>query len=203
MTMDGSRGIVRSFAMTPTDPLTFATAEDLDHWFDLNGASATQLWVRLYKVATGIPSVTWEDCIRAALRVGWIDGIRKSEGADSYILRLTPRKPRSVWSQRNRDWAETLIAEGRMTAAGLAQVEAARADGRWDAAYAGSKTMEIPADFLAELAKHPKAQAQYQTLNRQNLYAIYYRVTSAKTDKTRAARIARLIKTLNDGGKFH
>ncbi|MBI1417277.1 MAG: hypothetical protein GC146_08655 [Limimaricola sp.] len=189
--------------MTPTDPLTFATAEDLDHWFDLNGASATQLWVRLYKVATGIPSVTWEDCIRAALRVGWIDGIRKSEGADSYILRLTPRKPRSVWSQRNRDWAETLIAEGRMTAAGLAQVEAARADGRWDAAYAGSKTMEIPADFLAELAKHPKAQAQYQTLNRQNLYAIYYRVTSAKTDKTRAARIARLIKTLNDGGKFH
>jgi len=189
--------------MAPTDPQTFATAADLDCWFDANGQTEPALWVRLFKVATGVPAVTWEDCIRCALRVGWIDGIRKSEASDSYLLRLTPRKPGSTWSKRNCGWAEALIDAGRMTAAGRAQVDAARSDGRWQAAYTGPAGMKIHADFLAELNRHPRAMAEYQTLNRQNLYAIYYRVTSAKTAKTRADRIVRLIAALNAGERFH
>ncbi len=189
--------------MTPSDPQSFANFSALDDWFDQNADTEPHLWVRLHKVATGTPSVTWEDCIRSSLRVGWIDGIRKSEGADSYVLRLTPRKKGSAWSKRNCDWAEALIRAGRMTERGQAEVDAAKSDGRWQAAYAGPAQMEIPADFLTELERHPVAKAQYQTLNRQNLYAIYYRLISAKTDKTRAARMAKLIDTLNCGKTFH
>lgn len=189
--------------MTPDDPQSFATAADLDAWFDRNAATAPALWVRLHKVATGTPSVTWEDCIRSALRVGWIDGIRKSEGEASYLLRLTPRKPGSGWSRRNCDWAEAMIADGTMTARGRAEVEAARADGRWAAAYAGPAGMEIPADFLAELENHPAAKAMFATLDRKNLYAIYYRLTSARTERSRADRMARLIATLAAGETFH
>ncbi len=187
----------------PTTAESFADAAALHDWFARHAATRTDLWVRLHKASSGIPSVTWEDCVIAALCHGWIDAIKRSEGPDAWLQRLTPRKPRSPWSQRNRAHAERLIAEGRMTPAGLAQVHAAQQDGRWDAAYSGPARMEIPADFIAALQEHPAAAAMYATLNRQNLYAIYYRLHSAATPETRARRMAKLIATLDAGQTFH
>jgi uncharacterized protein YdeI (YjbR/CyaY-like superfamily) len=190
--------------MTPDGPaLAFATPIALRDWLMTHGDSATELWVHIHKVGTGIPSVTWEDCVIAALAVGWIDGIKKSLGPDAYVQRLTPRKKASIWSRRNCAHAERLIAAGQMTPAGVAQVAAAKADGRWDAAYAGPAQMEIPADFLTLLAEFPLAQATFATLNKQNLYAIYYRLHSARTPETRTRRMAALIATLDRGERFH
>jgi len=187
----------------PENAETFADAAALHMWLARHGATRTDLWVHLHKVSTGLPSVTWEDCVKAALCHGWIDGIKRSAGPHAWLQRLTPRKPKSPWSRRNRDHAERLIAEGRMTPAGLAQVHAAQADGRWDAAYAGPAKMEIPVDFLAALAAHPTATATFATLDRQNLYAIYYRLQTAATPEARARRMAKLIATLDAGQTFH
>lgn len=190
--------------MDPVSPaIAFATPADVRLWLATHGATESELWVHIHKVGSGVVSVTWEDCVVASLAYGWIDGIKKSLGADAYIQRLTPRKKASAWSKRNRDHAERLIAAGQMLPAGLAQVQAAKADGRWDAAYAGPAQMQIPAEFLAELAHHPAAQQMFATLNKQNLYAIYYRLHSARTPETRARRMAGLIETLNRGERFY
>jgi uncharacterized protein YdeI (YjbR/CyaY-like superfamily) len=190
--------------MTPASPaIAFATPAALRDWLVENGGTAPELWVHIHKVGSGIASVTWEDCVIAALCVGWIDGIKKSLGPDAYIQRMTPRKRASIWSKRNCDHAERLIANGQMTPAGLAQVDAAKADGRWIAAYAGPAEAEVPADFIAALEGYPTAKATYATLNKQNLYAIYYRLHSARSAETRGKRIAALIATLDKGERFH
>lgn len=183
--------------------IAFATPAGLREWLAQNGPTATELWVHIHKVGTGTPSVTWEDCVIASLAYGWIDGIKKSLGADAYIQRLSPRKKASAWSKRNRDHAERLIAAGMMTAPGLAQVLAAKVDGRWDAAYAGPSQMQIPDDFLAALALSPKAKQTFDSLNKQNLYAIYYRLHSTRTPDARARRMTALIATLDRGDRFH
>jgi uncharacterized protein YdeI (YjbR/CyaY-like superfamily) len=182
--------------------LEFPTAGDFRDWLAVNHAAAKELWVALHKVHTNKPSITWEEGVREALCFGWIDAVKKG-GADIWYQRFTPRGPKSGWSDRNRKHVEDLIAKGLMMPSGLAQVEKAKADGRWDAAYSGTKDMVIPADFLAELAKHPTAQTTYDSLNRQNLFTIYYRVTSAKKPETRARRIEALIATLAKGETFH
>ena len=138
---------------------TFETPEQLQVWLRVNHTSQTELWVRIFKKATGQPSVTWDDCVVAALCWGWIDGQRKTLDDTAFLQRLTPRRARSGWSQKNVEHAERLIAQGHMQATGLAQVEAARSDGRWDTAYAGSATMVMPEDFLAELKQDPAARA--------------------------------------------
>ncbi len=178
---------------------TFETPEHLHTWLQANHASETELWVRIYKKATGQPSVTWDDCVVACICWGWIDGQRKSLDETSFLQRLTPRRARSNWSQKNVQHAERLIALGHMQAAGLAHVEAARADGRWATAYAGSATMEIPADFLAALQQDPAALAFYGTLKRQQLFAIYYRLTSAKRPETRQKRMVEMLAKLGRG----
>jgi len=187
----------------PTTALPFDTPNALRDWLVQHGKVERELWVHIHKAATGIASVTWEECVIAALSVGWIDGIKKSLGKDAYIQRLTPRRRASVWSKRNRDHAERLIAAGDMTREGQAEVDAAKADGRWDAAYAEPAEMEIPADFIAALANRPKARATYETLNRHNLYAIYYRLHSARSPDTRARRMEVLLSTLDAGKTFH
>jgi uncharacterized protein YdeI (YjbR/CyaY-like superfamily) len=178
---------------------TFETPEQLHAWLLANHASETELWVRIFKKATGQPSVTWDDCAVAAIRWGWIDGVRNALDDTSFLQRLTPRRARSNWSQKNVQHAERLIAQGRMQAAGLAQVEAARSDGRWATAYAGSATMVIPEDFLAALQQDPAAQAFYATLKRQQLFTIYYRLTSAKRPETRQKRMAEMLAKLGRG----
>lgn len=178
---------------------TFDTPEQLHAWLRVNHASEPELWVRIFKKATGQPSVTWDDCVVAAIAWGWIDGVRKSLDDTSFLQRLTPRRARSNWSQKNVQHAERLIEQGHMQAPGLAQVEAARSDGRWATAYAGSATMVIPEDFLAALQQDPAAHAFYATLERQQLFTIYHRLHSAKRPETRQKRMAELLAKLARG----
>ncbi len=181
---------------------TFEAPEQLHAWLRVNHASETELWVRIFKKATGQPSVTWDDCVVAAICWGWIDGVRKALDDTSFLQRLTPRRARSNWSQKNVQHAVRLIEQGRMQAAGLAHVEAARSDGRWATAYAGSATMVMPEDFLAALQQDPAALAFYGTLKRQQLFTIYYRLTSAKRAETREKRKAEILAKLGRGERL-
>jgi uncharacterized protein YdeI (YjbR/CyaY-like superfamily) len=183
--------------------LSFETPAELRTWLAERHDSAGELWVRIYKAGSGTPSVTWSDCVVEAIAFGWIDGQKQSLDAVSYLQRLTPRKAGSSWSKKNCEHATRLIAEGRMTPAGLAQVEAAKAAGRWENAYAGSAGMSIPEDFLEALEARPAAKAFFQTLDRKNLYAIYYRLQTAKRPETRARRTAEILSRLDRGERFH
>lgn len=187
--------------MTGTDPIAFPDQAALEKWLADNHDTKTELWVKLYKKASGIPSVTWEDCVVVALAWGWIDGVKNALDDTAWLQRLTPRKPRSNWSKKNVEHAERLIAAGKMQPAGMAQVEAARADGRWDAAYAASSEMEIPKDFLDALKKDKTAKATFDTLAKSYLFAIYYRLHSAKRPETRAKRKAEMLERLSRGEK--
>ena len=184
-------------------PVAFHDASGLGDWLAEHHGSAPELWVRIYKAGTGRSSVTWADCVVEAIRFGWIDGQRQALDAESFLQRLTPRRPKSNWSAKNCSHATTLIAEGRMTPAGLAHVEAARADGRWDKAYAGSATMTMPQAILDALDASPQAKAFYQTLDRRNLFPIYYRLHTAKKPETRAKRMAQMLAQLERGERFH
>lgn len=188
---------------TPDGALGFEDPAALAEWLDANHATAAELWVRIFKKGSGRPSVTWTDCVVEALRFGWIDGQKQAGDEASYLQRLTPRRTRSNWSTKNREHAERLVAEGRMTAAGLAEVEAARADGRWETTYDGSRTMEMPPDFLDVLGERPEAKAFFDTLDRRNLYAIYYRLVTARRADTRSRRIAQIADQLERRERWH
>lgn len=183
--------------------LPFSTPAALREWFVDNHQTDTELFVQIYKKASGTASVTWDDVVIECLVWGWIDGVKKRLDDASYLQRITPRRPRSAWSKRNCDHVERLIKDRKMRAGGLAQVEAAKADGRWDAAYSGSKDMVIPEDFLTALEHEPAAKASYENLNRTNLFAIYHRLHSAKKPETRERRLRAIIAMLSRGEKFH
>jgi uncharacterized protein YdeI (YjbR/CyaY-like superfamily) len=182
---------------------SFETRDQLEEWLKSNHETKRELWVRIFKKETGTPSVTWNDCVVAALAWGWIDGQRKSFDEVSFLQRLTPRRAQSNWSKRNREHAERLIAEGRMQPSGLAHVDAARQDGRWEQAYSGSSEMVIPDDFLEELQKNPAAKKFFATLDRRNLFVIYHRLQTAKRLETRKKRIASMLAELARGKAFH
>jgi uncharacterized protein YdeI (YjbR/CyaY-like superfamily) len=179
--------------------LEFGSSGQLEEWLSAHHGSKRELWVRIFKKGSGTLSVTWDDCVVAALSWGWIDGQRRAHDDVSFLQRLTPRRPRSSWSKRNREHAERLIAEGRMQPPGLLHVQSAREDGRWDQAYAGSAEMVVPEDFLMELRKNTAAERFYATLNRRNLFAIYHRIHTAKRAETRAKRIAAIVAQLARG----
>ncbi len=183
--------------------LAFQNAQELGDWLAKHHTSAGELCVKIFKVGSGRPSVTWTDCVVEAIRFGWIDGQKQSLDAESFLQRLTPRKSKSNWSAKNCAHATALIAEGRMTPAGLAQVDAAKADGRWDNASAGPAGMVIPLDFLDALATRPAAKAFFETLDRKNLYPIYYRLHTAKHAETRAKRMAQILAQLERSERFH
>ena len=155
--------------------------------------------MRIFKKASGQASVTWNDCLVAAIAWGWSDGKRKSLDDTSFLQSLTPRRARSNWSQKNVQHAERLIAQGRMQAAGLVHAEAARSDGRWATAYAGSATMVMPEDFLAALQQDPVAHDFYVTFKRQSQFTIYHRLHSAKRPETRERRLVELAAKLARG----
>lgn len=182
-------------------PLPFATPQDWRDWLETNHATTPELTLKLYKKASGIPSITWEEAVIEALAFGWIDGVKRPGDDTFWLQRFTPRRPRSGWSQKNRTHVERLIAEGRMTPAGLAQVQAAKADGRWDAAYAGGKDAQVPQDFLDALTA--EAARTYATLNAQNRFAITYRLTTAKRPETRAKRLADFVAMLERGERLY
>jgi uncharacterized protein YdeI (YjbR/CyaY-like superfamily) len=191
--------------MTTNDrkSIAFQDAAELSEWLVSHDQRSSELWVHIFKAKSGRQSVTWTDCVIEAIRFGWIDGQKLPLDEASFLQHLTPRKPKSNWSAKNREHATRLIAEGRMTPAGFAHVEAAKADGRWDSAYAGSAAMTIPQDFLDALEMMPAAKAFFHTLDRKNLYSIYYRLHTAKRPETRAKRLAQILTQLDRGERFH
>jgi uncharacterized protein YdeI (YjbR/CyaY-like superfamily) len=161
------------------------------------------LWIRVAKKDTGIPSVDRAQALRIALRYGWIDGTAQRVDDEYYVQKFTPRTPRSRWSKINRASVERMIAAGEMHPAGLREVEAARADGRWDAAYASPANQTVPDDLQRALDANPKAAAFFTTLTSQNRYAILYRVEEAKRPETRARRIEKFVGMLERGETMH
>lgn len=183
--------------------LAFATPEDFRGWLAGNHDKAGDLWIRMFKKASGTPSVDWGQCVVEAIAWGWIDGKRVALDEQSFLQRFTPRRRNASWSQKNIEHAERLIAEGRMMPAGLVHVEAAKADGRWESGYAGSAGMVIPRDFLDALEERPAAKAFFATLDRRNLFPIYYRLHTAKRPETRAKRMAEILARLERGERFY
>lgn len=187
--------------MTPSpEPLPFARLDDWMAWLAAN-PDAPEVWVLYHKKASGMPSIDWEQAVIGALAHGWIDGIRKSVDETRFMQRFTPRRAKSVWSARNVAHCERLIAEGRMTPRGLAQVNAAKADGRWDQAY--RTTDALPEDFLAAVALSPGATEALKTLDARNRFALVYRIASVKRPETRARKIAEFITMLERGERLH
>jgi uncharacterized protein YdeI (YjbR/CyaY-like superfamily) len=172
-------------------------------WLEANHASSRGVWLKLAKKASGVASVTYADAVEAALAWGWIDGQKQAHDAAAWLQKFTPRRPKSLWSKINRDKAEALIAAGKMRSPGLAEVERARQDGRWDSAYDPASRATVPDDLAAALAANPRAAALFATLNAANRYAVLFRVQTAKKPETRARNIARFVEMLARHEKIH
>lgn len=171
-------------------------------WIKRNHAVSDGLWLRFFRKHSEVATISYEEALQEALCWGWIDGQVKPFDDESWLQRFTPRRPRSPWSKRNRDRVARLEQEGRMQPSGRAAVEAAKADGRWDRAYDSPSASRVPDDFCQAVAKHKKAAAFFATLNRANLYAISYRLQTAKPE-TRARRFAAILQMMKDGRAFH
>lgn len=177
----------------------FASVAQWRAWLADNHDDAEVLWVKLAKKKSGLVSISYEEARDHAIAFGWIDGLKHSLDELCYTIRFTPRKKRSKWSKINCDVAEELIASGLMMPAGLKQVEAAREDGRWDAAYPGSSTIEVPPDLAAALQAKPEAERFFATVSRSQRFAILFRVHDAKRAETRARRIENFVAMLARG----
>lgn len=172
-------------------------------WLKKNHGKSPGVWLRFAKKHAGSSSVTYPEALELALCYGWIDGQKKSDGAQFWLQRFTPRSARSIWSKINRDKALALIASGQMQAAGLLEVERAKSDGRWQAAYDSARTSAIPEDLQQALAANAAAQAFFATLDAQNRYAVLFRIQTAKKAETRAKRIAAFTQMLSEHKKLH
>ena len=189
--------------VTRLDTLSFKTSSDFRKWLSKNHATSEGVWLRIYKKGTEVPSVTYAEALDEALCFGWIDGQKKPHDEDSWLQKFTPRRRRSGWSKVNTEHAERLIKEGRMKPAGMMEIEAARKDGRWDAAYDRFANAVVPDEFLKQLAKNKKAQTFFNTLNKTNRFSIAYRLQTAKREETKQKRIKDIIAMLARGEKFH
>jgi uncharacterized protein YdeI (YjbR/CyaY-like superfamily) len=183
--------------------LPFASKTKWAAWLAKQHDTSAGVWLKLAKKDSGLPSVTYEEALDIALCYGWIDGQKKGFDDQYWLQKFTPRGPKSIWSKINTEKAERLIAAGEMKPAGLKAVEAARQDGRWEAAYSSQRNMSVPEDFQAALDKNKKANAFFTTLNSANRYAILFRVQTAKKAETRAKRIQLFIEMLERGEKLY
>jgi uncharacterized protein YdeI (YjbR/CyaY-like superfamily) len=193
---------MRPVVPTPATTQSFRSEAAFEKWLRANHAKEREVWVKIYKKGSGIPTVTPAQAIDVALCWGWIDGIRKSFDDEAFLQRFTPRTAKSVWSQINRDNVARLIKAGRMTPHGRRQVDAAKADGRWDAAYAPIRettASSIPADLRAAIKANARALRTFRTLNRMNLFSLVYRTNRMKTAAGRAKKIADLVAMLARG----
>jgi uncharacterized protein YdeI (YjbR/CyaY-like superfamily) len=179
--------------------LEFASPEAFRAWLDEHHEQPDGIRLKIAKKGSGVASVTYSEALDEALCYGWIDGQKESFDETWFVQRFTPRRARSRWSKVNRERVERLVAEGRMQPAGVAQVEAAKADGRWDAAYDSPRTATVPDDLQAALDADPAAKAFFETLNSTNRFAILYRVQDAKRPETRAKRIAQFVELCREG----
>lgn len=179
---------------------TFASASDLDTWLTAHPAPGhTGLWIKVAKKGSGIPSVTAAEVNDVALCHGWITGKRKGLDADYFLQRITPRRPGSLWSMVNVRRVEELTAAGRMRPAGLAEVDAAKADGRWAAAYESQKYAAVPDDLAAALERNPRAKAAFDRLGKTDQYLAMLEVLRARTAQSRAVQVAAAVAKLNEG----
>ncbi len=183
--------------------LLFATPTELEAWLERNHAGAVGLWLKIAKKGSGVESVSYAQALELALCFGWIDSQKRGFDERHFLQRFTPRRPRGKWSLINREKAEGLIAAGAMRPAGLAEVEAAKADGRWQAAYAGQRTAEVPGDLQRELDRNEPAREFFAGLDGANRYAILYRLEEAKKPETRERRLRKFIAMLERGEKIH
>jgi len=183
--------------------LLFATPPDLEAWLEENHAQLGGFWLKVAKKGSGEQSVTYAEALELALCFGWIDSQKRGFDERHFLQRFTPRRPRGKWSLINREKAEGLIASGAMRPAGLAEVESAKADGRWQAAYAGQRTAVVPEDLQRELDHNEAAGEFFTTLDSANRYAILYRLQEAKKPETRERRLRKFIAMLERGEKIH
>ena len=186
-------------ALTEDPILFFASREGWRSWLEDHHGDDAGVWLKIAKKGRGIDSVSHLEALDVALCFGWIDAVRHAHDDDYFLQRFTPRRPRSKWSQRNRDKAEALIAAGEMHPAGLAEVERAKADGRWNAAYEPQSRATVPDDLQAALDANPAAAETFAGLNSQNRYAILFRLRDAKRPETRARRLERFVAMLERG----
>ncbi len=184
--------------MADPAPVFFDGPDAFEAWLEEHGGTSDGIWVRMAKVKTGIPSLDWTRAVEVALCFGWIDGQARRIDDDWFMQRFTPRRPRSLWSKVNRQKVEALVAAGRMRPAGLAEVERAKADGRWDAAYDGMATATVPDDLAAALEAAGLTEA-FAELDGANRYAILHRVQTARKPETRARRVAKHVEDLAEG----
>ena len=182
---------------------TFRDADAWAKWLDTNHARKPGIWMRIAKKASGRKTVSYPDAVELALCYGWIDSQGKSGGPDFALQRFTPRSKRSMWSKINRERALDLIKQGRMQPAGLAEVERAKTDGRWDRAYDSPSTSTVPDDLKKALDRNTKAKKAFAALNSANRYAILVRIQTAKKEETRARRIKQFVEMLARGEKLY
>lgn len=183
--------------------LSFKSQKDWSSWLAKNHVKSSGVWLRLFKKDSGVASVTYAEALDEALCYGWIDGQLDRYDEKSWLRKFTPRRPKSVWSKRNIDHVNRLVQAGKMKPAGLQEVEAAKADGRWGRAYDSPSAMQVPDDFLKKLSRDKKAKAFFETLNKANTYAIAWRLQTAKKPETRAKRMQALLEMLRRGEKIH
>lgn len=183
--------------------LLFSSQEDWRTWLGDNHDQAMGIWLKHAKKSSGKESVTYQEALEEALCYGWIDSQKQAYDSDYYLQKFTPRGPKSIWSKINVTKVELLIKMDKMQPSGLAAIDAAKQDGRWDAAYDSPSTSRVPEDFQTALENNPKAKQFFETLNKTNVYAFCWRVQTAKNPETRTARIEKLIAMLNRGEKIH
>ena len=183
--------------------ISFASSRDFRAWLAENHSRSDGIWLRIYKKGAQMPTVTYAEALDQALCYGWIDGQKKPYDGQSWLQRFTPRRSKSLWSKKNTEHADRLIASGEMAPIGIKEVDSAKADGRWSAAYDAFGRATVPEDFLKELSRHKKAHAFFKTLNKTNLYSIVYRLQTAKKPETRERRLRAIIEMLSRGEKFH
>lgn len=194
---------VKSIIPLELAPTLFKSAKVFEAWLKKNHATSEGLWLKIAKRGSNEPSVTYPEAVEIALCWGWIDGQKKSLDDQHYLQRFTPRRARSVWSRINVNKVQALIEAGRMQAPGQAQIEAAKADGRWARAYDGARTSTVPEDLQAALNAEPAAKAFFASINASNRYAILWRIQTAARAETRARRIAQLVEMLACGETIH
>jgi uncharacterized protein YdeI (YjbR/CyaY-like superfamily) len=181
----------------------FADPGELEAWLEKNHSSSAGIWLKIAKKGTEKRSVTYSEALELALCFGWIDSQKRGFDESYFLQRFTPRRPRGRWSKINREKAEAVIAAGQMRPAGLAEVNAAKADARWEAAYAGQRTAEIPDDLRRELDARPVAAEFFAGLDSANRYAVIYRLNDAKKPETRERRLRKFVAMLERGEKIH
>jgi uncharacterized protein YdeI (YjbR/CyaY-like superfamily) len=183
--------------------IAFASAAEWEQWLETNHTVCEGLWIKMAKKDAGVESVRYPEVLESALCFGWIDGRREALDERHFLQRFTPRRPRSRWSRINREKVERLIVDRRMRPAGLAEVQRAKADGRWEAAYEGQRRSTVPDDLQRELDARPRARAFFAELSSQNRYAIVYRLQDARKPETRARRLAKFVAMLEAGETIH